>query len=105
MIDTIAAQKTFEELIASGEPVLIDFYADWSPPSLQVKPIIDEIKRKLGRKVIVLKINIDKNPRVARLYNIYSVPTLMLFKDSEIKWRQTGVLTPAAIEKIIRENR
>ncbi len=104
MVDAIAAHKSFVELIAGNDPVLIDFYSDWNGPSKELQPILEEIKRKMGDLVILLKINVDKNPKAQRLYNIQSVPTLMIFKNNEIKWRQNGAASSQTIEKKIREN-
>jgi len=104
MADSLAAHKSFAELIAGSKPVLIDFYSDWHDACKVVKPILEEVNRKMGDKVIVLKIDIDKNPKLARLYNIKSVPTLMLFKNNELKWRQAGVTPANTIDMVVREN-
>jgi thioredoxin 1 len=104
MVDSLTAHKSFAELIAGNQPVLIDFYSDWHDACKAVKPILEEVTHKLGNKVILLKIDVDKNPKLARLYNIQSVPTLMIFKNNEIKWRQNGLAPFSTIEKMIREN-
>jgi len=104
MVESLAAHKSFEELLAGNEPVLIDFYSNYSGPCKEVKPILEEVKEKMGKKVIILKIDVEKNPKLTRLYNIHSLPTLMIFKNNEIKWRQSGTTPSKTIEKIIREN-
>lgn len=104
MVDSSTAHKSFAELIAGNQPVFIDFYSDWNDACKAVKPILEDITLKMGNKVLILKIDVDKNPKLARLYNILSVPTLMIFKDNVIKWRQTGAVPFNTIEKVIREN-
>lgn len=81
----------FNELIKSIKPTLVDFYADWCGPCKVLSPIIEDVKKDLGEGATVLKVNIDNNVDVARMYQIRSIPTLMVFKEGEIVWRQNGV--------------
>ena len=81
----------FNEIINSDKPTLVDFYADWCGPCKVVSPIIEQTKNTLGDTATVLKINIDNNQEVARKYQIRSIPTLMIFKEGEVVWRQSGV--------------
>jgi thioredoxin 1 len=81
----------FNELIKSSKPTLVDFYADWCGPCKVLSPIIEDVKKDLGEGATVLKVNIDNNVDVARMYQITSIPTLMVFKEGEIVWRQNGV--------------
>ncbi|MDB0059651.1 thioredoxin [bacterium] len=81
----------FNELIKSSKPTLVDFYADWCGPCKVLSPIIEDVKKDLGEGATVLKVNIDNNVDVARMYQIRSIPTLMVFKEGEIVWRQNGV--------------
>ena len=96
-------KKSFKEYIQDNKPVLVDFYADWCGPCRVMHPILEEVKAKLNDDVTVLKINIDKNARVASSYQIQSVPTLILFKNGQIKWRQSGVVPANQLEKIIQQ--
>lgn len=73
--------------------MLVDFFATWCGPCRMMPPILDEVKHKLGDKVTVLKIDVDRNPSVAASYQIQGVPTLMIFKDGKVVWRQSGVLS------------
>jgi thioredoxin 1 len=88
---------SFSELINSDKPVLIDFYADWCGPCKTLSPIVQEVARELGEKVRVLKIDVDKNSAISNKYQIRGVPTLMIFKNGNLLWRQAGVLPKEAI--------
>ena len=95
--------KDFNEMIKSSKPTLVDFYAIWCSPCKMMSPIIDETKKDLGSGATILKIDIDKNTDVARKYGIRSIPTLVLFKEGEIVWRQSGVPSKSLIVESVKK--
>ena len=95
--------NTFSEIIRNNTPTLVDFFAEWCGPCKTMKPILEDLKRKMGDALIILKIDIDKSPKAAAVYQIQSVPTLILFKNGEIKWRQSGVVSVNELVQILLE--
>jgi len=92
---------SFENIIHSEKPVLVDFYADWCGPCQMLAPILKEVKDKFGERISIIKINVDHNQQAASHYRIKGVPTMMLFQNGKQLWRQSGVLSKIEIVNTI----
>ena len=93
----------FSELLKTPEPVLVDFSAEWCGPCKQLKPILEQLKSKIGDSAKIIKIDVDKNKSLSVQFQIRSVPTLILFKDGKSVWRQSGVVPVNTLEGIIKQ--
>lgn len=83
----------FSEIINQDHPVLVDFFAEWCSPCKMLAPILKQVKDTLSDRVIIIKIDVDKNKALAAKYSVKGVPTMILFKDGKQAWRQSGVLS------------
>ncbi len=94
---------SFNELIKSEKPVLVDFSAEWCGPCKMLAPILKEVKNKIGDDAKIVKIDVDANQAISEQLQIRSVPTMIIFQNGESKWRQSGVLSAVQIEQKLRE--
>ncbi len=93
--------ETFNDLLNSKQPVLVDFHATWCGPCKQMAPELQRFAQNNTGKLRVIKIDIDKNQKAAQQYNIQGVPTLILFKEGKILWRQSGALSSKQISDAV----
>lgn len=96
--------SSFFEITAGDQPVLVDFFATWCGPCKTMSPILKEVKDNFGDQIKIIKIDVDKNQRLAASLNVKGVPTLVIYKNSNILWRQSGVVQKNDIISKINEN-
>lgn len=84
--------ESFNDAISTNQLVLVDFYATWCGPCQTMHPVLEELKKQLGDRIRILKIDVDKHQDTAMQYQIRSVPTLMLFRNGQRLWQQSGAL-------------
>ena len=89
--------ETFNDVINSDQPVLVDFFATWCQPCKMMHPILEQVKDVLGDRIRIIKVNVDKYGATASRYGIQSVPTLMLFRHGDVLWRTSGVMQRAEL--------
>jgi len=92
-----------QELINSDTPTLVDFFAEWCGPCKTMKPVLEELKQKVGDKATILKIDVDKNPVIASQFAIQSIPTIIIFKNGNVVWRQMGAVPATVLEKQLQQ--
>ncbi len=97
-------KSNFSDIIKDSKPVLVDFHADWCGPCKMLAPILKDAKAELGDGVKIVKIDVDKNEALAGKYQVRGVPTLILFKNGEQLWRQSGVIQKDEIIRIIKSH-
>jgi thioredoxin 1 len=97
-------KSSFNQIINSSKPVLIDFFAEWCGPCKTLAPILMQVKEELGAAIKIVKIDIDKNQSLSSKYQVRGVPTMMLFKNGKQLWRQSGILQKNDIISIIKSH-
>ena len=100
----MSTTETFGSIIKGDKPVLVDFFATWCGPCKMMPPILEQVNKQLGEQVRIIKIDVDKNQQLASQLNVSSVPTLAIFKNGEIKWRQPGVQQAAALVNLLKQH-
>lgn len=93
----------FHDIINSDKPVLVDFYADWCGPCKMMAPILVDVAKQVGDGAMVVKVDVDKNQQAAAVYKIQGVPTFIIFKNGEVKWRQSGVLQTSHLVELLKQ--
>lgn len=92
---------TFNALINDDKPVLVDFTAEWCAPCHAMKPVLEVVKAHLGPDVHIYHVNVDQNPTLVSAYHVKSIPTLILFKNGEPQWRQSGIVASGELIRIV----
>lgn len=95
----------FNAIINERQLVLVDFYADWCGPCKMMSPVLQETKAVVKDDVKIIKINVDKHQELAAEFMVRGVPTLMLFKEGKMLWRQSGVLSKNQLVEIINQHK
>lgn len=94
--------ESFQQLIQSSDPVLVDFYADWCGPCKAMQPVIEQVAREVKGSARIIKVNIDRAGAAAAQYNVSAVPTFMLFKNGKAIWRHAGMIDKQSLLQTIR---
>lgn len=96
-------KDSFNNIINSEIPVLVDFHADWCGPCKMLAPILKQVKDEMGNALKIVKVDVDKNQPLASTYQVRGVPTMLLFKNGKQVWRQSGVLQKNDIVRVVQQ--
>lgn len=95
-------KESLHSILTDSKPVLVDFFAEWCGPCKVQAPVLKEVKSEIGDKVRIIKIDVDKSPAIAQQYQVSGVPTLILFRNGQPVWRQSGVATRKQLVDVIK---
>lgn len=95
---------SFVDYLNSDRPTLVDFYADWCGPCKMMAPVLHELSAEIGDRAKVIKVDVDKNPKVSVKYGIRSIPTLILFRKGQILWRHSGTASKEQLKSVIHQH-
>ena len=102
MVNEIKSSQQFEqEVLNSANPVFVDFWAEWCGPCRAVSPVVEELSSEYGDKVDFVKVNVDENGSLAQKYNVFSIPTLAIFKDGQVVSQKIGAATKESFKTMI----
>ncbi len=96
-------KMAFDELIQSEKPILIDFFTEWCGPCKAMGPILQDLASQVGDTASIVKIDVDRNPGLAKRLDIRGVPTFMLFKDGQILWKKSGMQSVTTLKNVIAQ--
>ena len=94
----------FDSIIHDIKPVVVDFHALWCSPCKMQSPILKEVAAELGERVRIIKIYVDNNSEIASRYSVQSVPTIIIFKNGKLVWRQSGVVSKSQLKNVLIQN-
>ncbi len=97
-------KANFDSIINDNKQVVVDFHALWCGPCKAQSPILKEVASELGDRVRVIKIDVDQNNEIANRYQIQSVPTLMIFKNGNMLWKHSGVVSKNQLVSVLKQN-
>lgn len=102
MVNQISSSEQFEqEVLNSTNPVFVDFWAEWCGPCRMVSPVVEELSQEYGDKVDFVKVNVDENNELAQKFNVFSIPTLAVFKDGQVVSQKVGASTKESFKTMI----
>jgi len=104
LLKIVRMKDSFNNIINSDIPVLVDFHADWCGPCKMLAPVLKQVKEEMGTALKIVKIDVDKNQSLASTYQVRGVPTMLLFKNGKQVWRESGVLQKNDILSIIQQH-
>lgn len=97
-------EKNFDDIVAGGKPVLVDFWASWCGPCQFMLPIFDKLAKKYSDKIVFARLNVDDNQSVASRYDVYAIPTFMVFQDGKAVDRAVGAVGEPGLESLIKKH-
>ena len=97
-------KENLQSILNDSKPVLVDFFAEWCGPCKVQAPVLKEVKSDIGDSVRILKIDVDKSPAIAQQYQVSSIPTLILFRNGQPVWRQTGVASKQQLVNVLKQH-